>query len=165
MSGGTDIPGILEFRATAMHVEEQTGAPGVFADTTVLARDKAFFMSADFFIDRWLGKGLNDLPPVGPSVFEYNVTYYAESIGPGAEYKFPAGPASVTHAIACIKNQYSYSPAQTRITIPANTMQEGEYRLTCRVKMSPIAGPLGSQGFPWHVVAFVEGPTITVYQP
>ena len=56
-------------------------------------------------------------------------------------------------------------PRKRSYTVPANTMQEGEYKLTCRVKMSPVAGPGGASGFPWHVIGFVEGPTIEIYIP
>ena len=160
--GSPELPGFLTFNVTAMKVTEPAGA---FGPTTIIPRNQAFTLSTEFNIDGWIGKGLNDLPPLGAPVFEYNVTYYAESMGPGIDYKFPPGPASVTHTIACIKGQYAYNAAQSSYTVPANTMQEGEYKLTCRVKMSPVAGPGGAGGFPWHVLGFVEGPTIEIYIP
>lgn len=163
MSNGTSIPGILEFKCTAVYVKEQTGVPGVFADNTVLARDKAFYLCCDFDIGQWLGQGLNNLMVGGAPVFEYNITWYAEHIGPGDDYKFPPGPANVTQSIPCIAGQYSYVCAQTTYTVPANAMQEGEYELKCRVKMSPAGG--GAAGFPFHVVASKPGPDITIYQP
>jgi hypothetical protein len=159
--GSPELPGFLTFDVTAMNVTEPAGA---FGPTTIIPRNQAFTLSTDFKIDGWIGKGLNDLPPVGPPVFEYNVTYYAESIGPGPDYKFPPGPPTVTLSVACIKNQYSYGAAQSSYTVPANTMQEGTYKLTAMVKMSPIATP-GGQGFPWHVLGFVEGPMIDIYIP
>jgi hypothetical protein len=157
MSNGTAIPpNILEFRATAMHVTEP---PPSLADATVIPRNTSFVLSCDFFIGGWLGMGLNDLP----GVFEYNVTYYAEHEGPGDDYKFPLGGPAISLAIPCIPGTYSYGPAQTSFTVPANAMQEGEYELKCRVKMSPAGG--GQTGPPFHVVASVSGPDITLYQP
>lgn len=156
MSNGiTDIPNILLFKVTSMHTKE---VPPVIEDQITLPRNKPFFLSADFQIDRWLGIGLNDLTVGGVPVFEYNVTWYSESIGPGPDYKFPTGPPSVTHAVACIPGQYTY---HTEFQVPANAMDEGEYELMCRVKMSPAGG--GATGFPWHVVGSVRGPDISYY--
>jgi hypothetical protein len=161
MGQGTDIPNILKFDVTVLNVTEP--APSL-QPSTIIPRNSAFTLSADFYIDRWLGTGLNNQKDQqNKPVNEYNVTYYAESIGPGPEYKFPLGPASVTQVVTCIPGQYSYGAALTSYTVPANTMDEGTYRLTCVVKMSPVGG--GSTGFPLHVIGFVEGPMIDIYIP
>jgi hypothetical protein len=160
MSGQPNFPGFITFDVTAMGVTEPLGA---WAPSTIIPRNEAFTLSSNFNIAGVFGKGLNDLPPVGPPVFEYNVTYYAESIGPGIDYKFPPGPATITLTIGCIRTQYSYAAPQTSYTVPANTLNAGTYKLTCVVKMSPLGG--GSAGFPWHVVGFTEGPMIDIYEP
>jgi hypothetical protein len=114
-------------------------------------------LSAQFAVDYVFGKGLNDLIVGGLPVFEYNVTYFAESIGPGTEWSGSPG------AVSCILNQYSYGAPQTSLTVSAMSLTPGTYRTTCVVKMSPRGG--GSGGFPFHVVGFVEGPMIEIYQP
>jgi hypothetical protein len=160
MSNGTDIPNVLKFGVTAMYVTEPAGA---LAPINVIAKDEAFKLSCDFYIDRWLGKGLNNLkfPPTNQQVLEYNVNFYADKVGTGPNYDFPVGTDS--KHITCITGQYSYGPAETSITIPPNTMVPGTYELTCVVKMSPIGG--GSSGFPSHVLGFIEGPMIDIYDP
>jgi len=162
MSGQPQFPGFITFDVTGMGVTEPSGA---WTPSTVIPRNQPFTLSCTFQIGELFGRGLNDLPPTGPPVFEYNVTYYAESLGPGPDYKFPVGNANVTLAVGCIRGQYSYGSAETSFTVPANTLQANSYELSCRVKMSPAAPPPVSAGFPWHVTGFVQGPTIDVYEP
>jgi hypothetical protein len=162
MSGQPQALPWISFDVTGLSVTE---LPPSIAPASIIPRDGSFVLSAAFNIDGIFGKGFNDMPPaLGPPQYEYNVTYYAESMGPaGPDYKFPPGPATTTHAIPCVRGQYSYAAPQTSYTVPANTMDEGTYKLTCVVKMSPIGS--GSQGFPLHVVGFVEGPMIDIYIP
>jgi hypothetical protein len=108
-------------------------------------------------IDYVFGKGLNDLVVGGLPVFEYNVSYFAESIGPGSEWN--GSPP----AVSCIGGNYTYDAPQTSLTVPAASLTDGTYRITCVVKMSPRGGD--STGFPLHVVGFAEGPMIEIYTP
>lgn len=161
MNGQPQVPGIITFNVTQMGVTEPSGA---WAPSTIIPRNQQFTLGCRFNIGELFGKGLNDLPPgAGSPVFEYNVTYYAESVGPGPDYKFPPGAATVTHTIPCVKNHYNYAPPETNYVVGPNTLQAGSYQLSCRVKMSPLGG--GSTGFPWHVTGFVQGPMIDIYEP
>jgi hypothetical protein len=163
MTGQPQFPQ-LHFDVTALYVSE-TIPPG-FAPATIIPRNSPFALGVDFNIGGGIGEGLNNLQ-VGTPVFEYNITYYADIIGPGTDYKFPPGPANVSLAVTCIQNQYAYGPPQTSYTVPANTMAAGTYKLSCVVKMSPVNPPGGpsTTGFPGHVIGFVEGPMIEIYEP
>jgi|WetSurMetagenome_2_1015567.scaffolds.fasta_scaffold03521_7 hypothetical protein len=164
MTGQPNFPQ-LHFDVTGFYVSEQI--PPGFAPTTIIPKGSPFTLSCDFNIGGGIGEGLNNLNVGGP-VFEYNVTYYADVIGPGTDYKFPPGPANVSHSIICIPGTYAYGPAQTSWTVPANTMNAGTYKLSCVVKMSPAdrpPNPPSTQGVPLHVIGFVEGPMIDIYEP
>jgi hypothetical protein len=155
----------LHFDVTALHVSEQV--PPGFAPATIIPRNSPFALSADFNIGGSIGEGFNNFQLGGAPVFEYNVTYYADVVGPGTDYKFPPGPANITHTITCISGTYAYGPVQTRWTVPANAMAAGTYKLSCVVKMSPVnpPGAPSTQGIPLHVIGFVEGPMIDIYEP
>lgn len=161
MPGQPQVLGSCWFDVTEMGVTEPSGA---FTPSTIIPRNGEFTLACRFSIREIFGVTLNDDPPLGGDpIYEYNVTYYAERIGPGPDYKFPPGPQAVTLAIPCIRGQYAYGPPQTEFTVSPNTMQPGDYQLSCHVKMSPVGG--GSTGTPWHVAGFVQGPMINIYQP
>jgi hypothetical protein len=153
MNGFDHAPWIT-FDVTGMSVTEP---PPSLSPATLIPNNRPFVLSAKFTIDYPFGKGLNDLVVAGQPVFEYNITYFAESIGPGSEWK--ASPA----AILCIPGTYTYDAPLTSLTVPPLTLAEGPYRLACTVKISPRGG--GTTGFPLHVTAFVEGPMIEIYVP
>lgn len=144
----------IAFDVTGLTITEP---PPSLAPNTIIPNTASFVLSAKFVIDHVFGKGLNDLIVGGLPVFEYNVTYFAESIGPGAEW------SGSPPAVSCILGNYTYASPQTSLTVSAMSLTPGTYRTTCVVKMSPRGG--GSGGFPFHVVGFVEGPMIEIYQP
>ncbi|MBI5580256.1 MAG: hypothetical protein HY895_13980 [Deltaproteobacteria bacterium] len=154
MSGQPQAAPWISFNVTGLTVTEP---PPTLAPSTIIPRTGSFVMSAQYAIDFVFGKGLNDLIVGGLPVFEYNVTYFAESIGPGAEW------SGTPPAISCILGNYTYGAPQTSLTVSAMSLTPGTYRTTCVAKMSPRGG--GSGGFPFHVVGFVEGPMIEIYQP
>jgi hypothetical protein len=154
MSGQPQAPPWIAFDVTGLGVTEV--APSL-APVTIIPQNGSFILSAKFAIDYVFGKGLNDLIVAGLPVFEYNISYYAESIGPGSEW------AGAPPALNCIAGQYTYDAPQTSMTVSASSLTPGVYRITCVVKMSPRGG--GSGGFPFHVVGFAEGPMIEIYQP
>ena len=146
---------LVTFDVTAMGVTE-TAPPG-FQPFTIIPIDQPFRLHADFNIGGLIGRGLNDLQVNGQAVFEYNLTYYSERVGPGG------GIVSSPSPVPCQMGNYSYTAPATQLIVPANSLAEGNHRLTCVVKMSPVGG--GSTGFPWHVTGFVEGPMIEIYRP
>jgi hypothetical protein len=154
MSGQPQAPPWITFDVTGLTVAEP---PPSLAPRTIIPRTGSFVLSARFVIDHVFGKGLNDLVVAGLPVFEYNVSYFAESIGPGSEW------SGSPPAVSCIVGNYTYDAPQTSFTVPAMSLTPGTYRITCVVKMSPRGG--GSGGFPFHVVGFAEGPMIEIYNP
>ena len=154
MSGQPQAPPWITFDVTGLNVTEP--APSL-APRTIIPQNTPFVLSARFVIDFVFGKGLNDLVVGGLPVFEYNISYYAESIGPGIEWN------GAPPAVACIGGTYTYDAPLTNHTVPAMSLTPGTYRITAVVKMSPRGG--GAGGFPFHVVGFAEGPMIEIYQP
>ena len=154
MSGQPQAPPWIAFDVTGLSVTEV--GPSL-APVTIIPRTGSFILSAKFAIDYVFGKGLNDLIVAGLPVFEFNISYYAESIGPGSEW------SGAPPAVSCIAGTYIYDAPQTSMTVSAMTLTPGVYRITSVVKMSPRGG--GSGGFPFHVVGFAEGPMIEIYQP
>jgi hypothetical protein len=154
MSGQPQAAPWISFDVTGLTVTEPSPT---LAPATIIPRTGSFVLSAQFAIDYVFGKGLNDLFIGGLPVFEYNVSYFAESIGPGSEW------SGSPPAVSCILGNYAYGAPQTSLTVPAGGLTAGTYRTTCVVKMSPRGG--GSGGFPFHVVGFVEGPMIEIYNP
>jgi len=125
---------------------------------TIIPRTGSFVLSAKFTIDYVFGKGLNDLAFGGVPAFEYNISYYAESIGPGTEWS-----GTLVPSLPCIAGTYSYDAPQTNMTVSASVLTDGVYRITCVVKMRPRGS--GSGGYPFHIVGFAEGPMIEIYTP
>jgi hypothetical protein len=154
MSGQPQAPPWISFNVTGLTVTEP---PPTLTPSTIIPTTGSFVLSAQYVVDYVFGKGLNDLIVGGLPVFEYNVTYFAESIGPGSEWR------QSPPAVSCILGNYTYGAPQTSLTVSAMSLAPGTYRTTCVVKMSPRGG--GSAGFPFHVVGFVEGPMIEIYQP
>ena len=97
MSGQPQAPPWISFDVTGLAVTEP---PPTLTPSTIIPRTGSFVLSAQFAVDYVFGKGLNDLIVGGLPVFEYNVTYFAESIGPGTEWSGSPG------AVSCILNQY-----------------------------------------------------------
>jgi hypothetical protein len=154
MSGQPQAPPWISFDVSGLSVTEV--APSL-APVTIVPQNGSFVLSAKFAIDYVFGKGLNDLIVAGLPVFEYNISYYAESIGPGTEW------SGAPPALNCIAGQYTYDAPQTSLTVSASGLTPGVYRITSVVKMSPRGG--GAGGFPFHVVGVAEGPMIEIYQP
>jgi hypothetical protein len=154
MSGQPQAAPWISFNVTGLTVTEP---PPTLTPSTIIPTTGSFVLSAQYVVDYVFGKGLNGLIVGGLPVFEYNVTYFAESIGPGSEWR------QSPPAVSCILGNYTYGAPQTSLTVSAMSLTPGTYRTTCVVKMSPRGG--GSAGFPFHVVGFVEGPMIEIYQP
>jgi hypothetical protein len=144
------------FDVTAMNSTEAWPA---WAPATIIARGDAFTLSCDFHMDGPTGRGIQDAISGTTMVYEYLIRYSAESIGPGAEYRFPLTPApNDWKHVTCIQGQYFYDKTQTNFTVPGNTMDPGLYRTGCIVKMVQITG-----GTTLGVTGFVEGPTIEIF--
>ena len=154
MSGQAQAVPWITFDVTKLTVTEP---PPTLAPITIIPRTGSFVLSAQFAIDYVFGKGLNDLIVGGLPVFQYEVSYFAESIGPGPEWSGSPPPVS------CILGNYAYGAPQTSLAVSAMSLAPGTYSITCTVKMSPRGGSSGGSQFP--VVGSVEGPMIEIYPP
>jgi hypothetical protein len=92
---------------------------------------------------------------------EFRLRAFVESIGPGAEMALPlAGPVIVN----TLAGPLGVGPKRTysaNINIPAGTVPAGVYKLVTLVQLHDDGAP----GNPYPVVATVEGPIVTIFQP
>jgi hypothetical protein len=153
MPGTPNIPGILTFDVSSMTVLESP-IPPVPTPREIVRKDQPFTLRSNFAVDGLIGRGMNDLLFGTENVLEYNVTYYAEKVGTGPDWDSPM------LTIVCQTGTYSYGGPATDVIVPADTLELGNYKLTCIVKISPRTP--GSSGFPFLVTGFVEGPMIAV---
>ena len=144
MPGQPNHPPVLSFNCSNIQVYE---AAGSLAPTTIVSAAAPFDLSADFAFSDTLATGLVNLLASQPAISHWNITYSAESLGPGPEV-----PLGAAHGIF-ISGQLSYTNPATRITVPAGSLTPGVYKLVGVVTLPNLPG----------VTGFYEGPTIQVY--
>jgi hypothetical protein len=130
---------ILGVDVTALTVEQPLGTPTNIVDATQI-----FFVAVTM-----QASGLSRYQPV-----PYRVNYYYESIGPGGEGTFnpPGVNTGNLNAVPVTSPTSTYTPAQTRFAVPANTLtQDRTWKLAATVDFPTSPGTGG----------FVEGITIS----
>ncbi|HEX4814600.1 MAG TPA: hypothetical protein VFV66_17810 [Nonomuraea sp.] len=91
---------------------------------------------------------------------EYQVQYFAESIGPGPDVAL----GSVTRKTVAGQRAYSDTAPAAAVTtrnVPANTLPAGIYRLGAVVSFTIPAAPTPTR---LPVTAFADGPTIQIFE-
>jgi hypothetical protein len=137
--GGQPGPGSNPFvtiDAPTIKIADPSGA-----DTTVIPANTAFDVAMQFDIAGVFRAFLVAIP------LTYTCTYTFDGRG------VPDGPAQSTGAKTTTAGKFSYSDADTKVTVPANALPPGIYELTGVVT---FAG-----GLPMS--AFVEQPVIEIF--
>jgi hypothetical protein len=147
------IPGqpAADIQATdTLEVSDPSGGPSPL----IIRRSDAFKVGMEFEIRSVTTQALL-------GALTYEVKYFAESIGPGTEY----GPFVVAKRTVAGQNTYNTTTPlgnETALTIAANTLDAGVYRLGAMVSFRLDPGP-PFVAIPYPMTAFVEGPAIEVY--
>lgn len=128
MAGQTQIPGVLVFDVNNLEVSA-TG--GLWAPSNIVATDEAFDLGAAFqgsgFVWQWLKTW----------AVQYKVSYFAEGIGASAM------EADLGSRLNNLTMSNTYNFADTKITVPAGTLNEGVYRIACLVTFPGAPGLTG----------------------
>jgi hypothetical protein len=140
MNGQTQIPGVLVFDVDGLEISA-TG--GIWTPSNIVATNEPFDLGASFhgsgFVWQWLKTW----------AMQYKVSYFAEGIGASAkEVDLGSSPPKSLTA----SNNYTF--ADTKITVPADTLTEGVYRIACLVTFPGAPGLTG----------FFESLVIEVYK-
>ncbi|MBI5302186.1 MAG: hypothetical protein HY868_08620 [Chloroflexi bacterium] len=134
------------------HMEGVIGLQVIDADqdpNRVLEYNRDWFIKVDWTLT---GKDQSGRQDVGSLGGEWSISAVAESIGPGQE-------AVLDTQTVPLSNQPATSPRSytTTLTVPAQKLEPGAYKLTVLVNYSNL-------GVPKRMAAFAEGPVIQIFK-
>jgi hypothetical protein len=92
---------------------------------------------------------------------EFRLRAFVESIGPGVEMVLPVGGPLIVNTLAGVLDVGPKRTYSANIKIPAGTVPPGVYKLVTLVQLHDDGAP----GNPYPIVATVEGPIATIFQP
>ena len=129
--------------------------PGL-PSSIVVGANVSFELSTDFFVEGFITPLIIWLMSFAPGN-DFQVEYFAESLGPGDEKSLGVKQVLATDGvfISGPPPRYNFDSAATNLVIPAGTLVPGVYKLTCVVRPVAISAA-------WWT-AFSEGPVIQVH--
>ena len=138
------MAGVLDFDVSALEIREIVGTQN---PATIVKVTDSFELGATFNGSGFVWDNLK------LQAQEYRVSYFAEGIGMAAsEVDLGSGPALPVRTLTAAD---TYGFADTKITVLANTLGVGVYRIACVVTFPNFAG----------LVGFFEDLIIQIYQP
>ncbi len=157
------IPGYLEGEVNSITVTAPATFPAPALRRLVVDPTKPFDLTIEWEI-------FGDLVPLWLAALAgtWNVSVFAESIGPGPEVRLGTTTVKTTDTLPCTVNQAKSNCTKysATITVPAGTLTEdigddsGTYKLVATVFLD---SSLGTPGF--DLTGFREGPIIRAENP